>query len=323
MNLLDVVIIVLLLTGIGLGVQRGFLRTSLDLVVLVTAAYAGATLYRPIRDQITSVVDVEGASTNAFALVIGALGVLLLLNLLIAWTVSPHLSAVRVSSAIRMADTGLGAIPGFVYGLLFAAMMTLTLGLVPLGDSVDRALADSNMARQLRVGATSVTTGLAQRTGMDLADFTYVVVPESNQDVSYRIPPANSEDINYHEGYEAEIANLVNEERVERGVSSLSYDPELVPVARGHSHEMVELGYFSHTSPNTGTLVDRLRDYGVDYVQAGENLAYAPSVSVAHRGLMQSDGHRRNILDPGFERIGVGVVVAPDGTLMVTQVFAR
>jgi uncharacterized protein YkwD/uncharacterized membrane protein required for colicin V production len=321
MNLLDVVIILLLITGIGMGIQRGFLRTSLDLIVLVTSAFAGARLYRPVSDYIESWFGVSGAGVNAMSLVLGALIVLLLLNLLIAWTVTPHLVSLRGSDPIRLADNGFGVIPGFAYGLLFGAMITLTLGLVAIGDTVDRALAESELANRLRSGATAATTGLASQTGMDLADFTYVVVPE--EETSYRVPPTGETTLDAEEAYEAEIIDLVNAERVERGLHPLTFDPELVPVARAHSQEMLELGYFSHVSPNTGTLADRLESAGIEYMQAGENLAYAPSVSVAHRGLMQSDGHRANILESGFERIGVGVLSAPDGTIMVTQVFAR
>jgi uncharacterized protein YkwD/uncharacterized membrane protein required for colicin V production len=321
MNLLDLAIILLLLTGVAMGVQRGFLRTSLDLIVLVTSAFAGAYLYRPISGWFGSAFGAEGAMINALSLVIGALFVLLLLNLLIAWTVTPHLSALRFIPPVRLADNGFGVIPGFVYGLLFAAMMTLMLGLVPIGDSVDSALAESGLANRLRSASTSATTNLASQAGMDLADFTYIVVPEN--DTSYRVPPTGDSQLVEAEGDEAEMIDMVNRERLERGIHPLVFDPELVPVARAHSQEMLELGYFSHVSPNTGTLGDRLNSAGIQYMSAGENLAYAPDVQIAHRGLMQSDGHRANILETSFDRIGIGVLEAPDGTIMVTQVFAR
>lgn len=321
MNLLDAVIILLLITGIAMGVQRGFLRTSLDLVVLVSAAFAGAILYRPISEQLGEWTGVQGAGINALSLILGALGILVILNVIISVAIAPHLMALRYTSLIRVADSGFGVVPGIIYGLLFGAILTLAIGSVSLGESVDRALADSDLAGRLRTGATSATTGLAQQTGMDLADFTYVVVPE--QESSYRIPPSDAPDLAVAEGNEAEILDLVNQERTDRGLNSLTWDPALVEVARGHSREMLELGYFSHTSPNTGMLGDRLSAAGVDYMRAGENLAYAPSVSVAHRGLMQSDGHRANILEPSFQRVGIGVITASDGTLMVTQVFAR
>ena len=86
---------------------------------------------------------------------------------------------------------------------------------------------------------------------------------------------------------------------------------------------MFRLGYFAHGSPVTGDVGDRLTAAGVTYVAAGENLAYAPSVAVAHSRLMNSPTHYANIMNPNFTRIGIGVVQADSRGLMITQVFAR
>jgi uncharacterized protein YkwD/uncharacterized membrane protein required for colicin V production len=321
MNILDGILILLLITGIVLGVQRGFLRTSVDLIVLIVAAISGALLYRPLASIVLDRMEADPATINAGALVLSALLVLGFLNILVTWAVSPHLAAIRAIRPVRLIDNGFGVLPGLVYGLLFGAMVTVLVGLIPFGDGVNRTLAESELAQRLRGAAQSTTTTLARETGMDLADFTYIVTQQEG--VSYRIPPNVDTDLVESEQAEAEIAELVNQERANRGLPTLAYDPSLVPVARAHSAEMLEIGYFSHTSPNTGSLRDRLRTAGISYQTAGENLAYAPTVDVAHRGLMQSDGHRRNILEPTFEYIGVGVIVAPDGTLMVTQLFAE
>ncbi|MGA7672612.1 MAG: CAP domain-containing protein, partial [Nitrolancea sp.] len=93
-------------------------------------------------------------------------------------------------------------------------------------------------------------------------------------------------------------------------------------VALEHSQEMLELGYFAHISPLRGSPTDRMDAAGVSYSVAGENIAYAPTVNVAERGLMRSPGHRANILSSDFTRIGIGVIVTPFGTRMFTQEFA-
>jgi uncharacterized protein YkwD len=84
---------------------------------------------------------------------------------------------------------------------------------------------------------------------------------------------------------------------------------------------MFKLKYFSHESPNAGSAFDRLKAAGIGYSRAGENLAYAQSVAVAHRALMDSPGHRENILHPEFTRIGIGVINAGAYGRMVTQLF--
>ena len=321
MNLLDIVIILLLLTGVGLGIQRGFLRTTLDLLVLGVSLYAGARFYQPVSDFIGGVVGRDGALVNVVGMIVTVFVALSILNFLVSWLLVPHLAALLVVGPLRFADKGFGVLPGIVYGVLFAAMLTLAIGAVTVGESVDRAIADSTLASRLRNGAQAATTELARQTGMDLADFTYIVVPQP--DSSYSIPAAESSELQVDERAEQEMFDLVNQERTQRGIGALTYDAALQSVARSHSREMLDLGYFSHTSPNTGTLADRLATAGIGYTQAGENLAYAPSTSVAHRGLMQSEGHRANILEPSFQRLGIGVFSAPDGTIMVTQVFAR
>ena len=120
---------------------------------------------------------------------------------------------------------------------------------------------------------------------------------------------------------ERQLVDLVNEERRQRGIKSLVLDERLVSVARAHSQEMFTLKYFSHESPVSGSPFDRLKSAGITYSRAGENLAYAQSVSVAHRALMESPGHRENILRSEFTRIGIGVINAPAYGRMITQLF--
>jgi uncharacterized protein YkwD len=84
---------------------------------------------------------------------------------------------------------------------------------------------------------------------------------------------------------------------------------------------MFTLKYFSHDSPVTGSPFDRIKGAGIIYSRAGENLAYAQSTAVAHRALMDSPGHRENILRPEFTRIGIGVINAGAFGRMFTQLF--
>jgi uncharacterized protein YkwD len=91
-------------------------------------------------------------------------------------------------------------------------------------------------------------------------------------------------------------------------------------VAAGQAREMYALGYVSHLSPVTGRVPDRINRSGITLAVVGENLALAGSVAAVHDGLMASPSHRDNLLDPAFDRVGVGVVRGPYG-LMVVQVF--
>jgi uncharacterized protein YkwD len=121
---------------------------------------------------------------------------------------------------------------------------------------------------------------------------------------------------------EERMLELVNRERTERGLKALQPDERLREVAREHSRDMFERGYFSHIDPDGRSPFERMRRGGARFQAAGENLALAPTVEVAHNGLMNSPGHRANILNPSFGRVGIGVL---DGGLhgkMFTQNFA-
>ena len=119
--------------------------------------------------------------------------------------------------------------------------------------------------------------------------------------------------------YEQEVIRLVNEIRVENGLNPLTYDWELSRVARYKSQDMKDNRYFSHTSPVYGTPFQMMKSFGITYRSAGENIArgYATPQAVVN-GWMNSSGHRANILNKSFTRIGVGYVA--DGHYW-TQMF--
>ncbi len=117
------------------------------------------------------------------------------------------------------------------------------------------------------------------------------------------------------------MVQLVNGERAKLGLRPLEVDMRLTVLARRKSQDMIDKGYFSHTSPTYGSPFDMMDKAGITYRFAGENLAGAHTVNVAHEALMQSDGHRRNILNPDFDRVGIGIVPGGPYGLMVTQMF--
>lgn len=120
-------------------------------------------------------------------------------------------------------------------------------------------------------------------------------------------------------GYEQEVIRLVNEIRRENGLKALSYDWELARVARYKSQDMKDNRYFSHNSPVYGTPFQMMKSFGISYRSAGENIArgYSTPQAVVN-GWMNSPGHRANILNSGYTRIGVGYVA--DGNYW-TQMF--
>ena len=121
---------------------------------------------------------------------------------------------------------------------------------------------------------------------------------------------------------EQQMLDLINRSRAEHGLEPVTFDPSIRDVARNYSVTMFQQGYFAHVDQSGATPFDRMRAGGVSYRAAGENLALAPTVQIAHDGLMNSPGHRANILNPRYRRIGIGVADGGMHGKMFTQNFA-
>jgi hypothetical protein len=113
---------------------------------------------------------------------------------------------------------------------------------------------------------------------------------------------------------EASFLTSVNQERQRRGIAALKVCTELRAVARSHSARMASVRTLHH-NPNLRTDVP-------SWLSLAENVGHGASVATLHSALMNSEGHRRNILDGQLTQVGIGVEVV-GGTMWVTQVFRR
>lgn len=120
---------------------------------------------------------------------------------------------------------------------------------------------------------------------------------------------------------ERQMLSLVNKERASRGLHELRPNLKLTQIARLKARDMIKKGYFSHTSPTYGSPFDMMRQFGIKYNYAGENLAGAPTVLRAHEALMNSPGHRKNILNENFHEVGIGIVNGGPYGKMFVQMF--
>lgn len=120
---------------------------------------------------------------------------------------------------------------------------------------------------------------------------------------------------------EQQMLKLVNEARSQNNLPPLKADVELSNVARIKSQDMIDNNYFSHNSPKYGNPFDMLKAFGIKYTQAGENIAGNQNVQNAHNSLMNSPGHRKNILSPNYTHIGIGIRKGGPYRNMFTQMF--
>lgn len=121
---------------------------------------------------------------------------------------------------------------------------------------------------------------------------------------------------------EAEVIRLVNIERQNAGLKPLTQNWELSRVARIKSQDMMKNNYFAHNSPTYGTPFNMMKDFGITYKSAGENIAKGQTTSAAvMKAWMNSPGHRANILNSNFTQIGVGY--EPNGNYWTQQFIQK
>ncbi len=320
MNPLDVIIVLVVVVSMAAGIRRGFLVGIYDVLLAIvglafaTLAYGvAASIFGTFLDARPSALNLIGF-VAAYA-VIGIPGMLLLRPL-----IRKFRTLTGIIPGAHPIDRALGIVPGALQGIVVAFVLVLACGFFTTSVLAGEWLADSRIGLQLyRSGANQVLSA-AGTAGFDPSEF-YALTRQS-QHGSHTLPfRVKADDLSISVGDEMAMLDLVNAERTATGAPILVLDAELTAVARLHGIEMFTEGYFSHESPITGTPFDRLDARGISYRLAGENLAFAPDVEQAHTGLMNSPGHRENILEPGYRRVGIGAVESETHGTMYVQLF--
>ena len=195
-----------------------------------------------------------------------------------------------------------------LYSILFSLLVISTLILSVSAATTHTVVSGESLwkiATRYQVGLSEIKSANPQIKNFDLIYPGQVI----------NIPTVDSGVTNF----EQEVIRLVNEIRVENGLKALTYDWELARVARFKSQDMKDNRYFAHNSPVYGTPFQMIRNFGISFRSAGENIAkgYTAPQAVVN-GWMNSSGHRANILNANFTHIGVGYV---SGGNYWTQMF--
>lgn len=318
MNPVDLLIVAVLALAVVGGIRAGFIATLYGLVSWVVALLIAFALVGAVSKAVIDATAVAAPAGRAIGFVVVLLAAETAFAVLGRFAVWPLVKVVHASAAGRLVDRALGVIPSVLRALVVTAIGLAALLVLPVGSDVRNAIDGSRLGRALVSSVAAAQPYLGQLLGGEAnALFVTKIQADSRQDLDLPADLALRPDPQA----ESQMLALLNEERVAVGLAPLAIDPRLVPVARAHAEEMFRLRYFGHESPRTGSPFDRLQRAGIRYSRAGENLAYAQSVAVAHRGLMASQGHRENILRPEFTRIGIGVISAGPYGRMFTQLF--
>lgn len=157
--------------------------------------------------------------------------------------------------------------------------------------------------------------------GMVSSKYVKLIYPNGNTDSPNTTTPSTTENNSGLTADELEVFNLINAKRTSAGLSALRIDNEVQNVARIKAQDMVDSNYFSHTSPTYGSPFDMMKNFGIKYKAAGENIAGNSRNSGAVNAWMNSEGHRANILSNNFNYTGIAVVKSPKYGKIFVQMF--
>jgi uncharacterized protein YkwD len=206
-------------------------------------------------------------------------------------------------------DKILGFIPATGEAMIFTAFILTLFITLPVAGSIKKDILSSKVGGPLVSHTQIVERQLNSIFGAAVNEtLTFLTInasPSSGEKVDLKF---TTSDIKIDEGAESTMLNLINSERGKMNLQHLSVSFPLRELARDYAKDMFGRGYFSHYNPEGQSPFDRMDKAGIHFQAAGENLALAPNINLAHQGLMNSPGHRANILSPDFKKVGIGVI---------------
>lgn len=319
LNWVDWIIVAVVFYYIIEGWQTGLIYLLSNLASFIGALWLAIKYRSIVGNFLVTKLGLSSAWTNVAGLILIALVGEIILSEIFDYVVG-RLPKKFQSSKI---NSWLGAIVSAINGLVLIAFFLLLILALPLRGNIKQDIKDSKIGSYLVMIAEkyggSVTSSLNQMSADAIKFLT--VEPGSNERISLDVAPDPSS-LSLDPASEQIMVNLVNSERAKAGVGSLRVDQAMTTVARAHSLDMFVRRYFSHLDPDGHDAAWRMEQAAIPFTVVGENLAFAPDVNTAHAGLMNSPGHRQNIMDSEFHRVGVGIVNGGIYGEMFTQMFA-
>jgi uncharacterized protein YkwD len=315
MNWVDLILVLIFLLAVWSGYSRGFILGSLDLLSWAGSFIAAYMAYDYTKDLLAKLFDL-----NVWLLPVSFLLTFIIARLFFAIITKFIIRSFSGSRNENLLNKSLGLIPGAINGYIIAIITSALLLAVPFKHNINAEARNSKLVLRLAIQSEWANKKLA-------AVFDEAVRHTMN---SLTVDQPSHEKVTLNFTYddakvrpflEIEMLKMINVEREKHGLKPLKADTELTIVARAHSKDMFVRGYFAHENPEGKSPFDRMREANVKFNTAGENLALAQTLELAHINLMNSPGHRANILQPSFGRLGIGILDGGFYGLMISQEF--
>lgn len=314
MNWIDILLIIVILLAAWSGYKRGFILGSLELLSWIGSMAAAFWLYQYLARFLQMIIPALGVWTMPLAFLI----TLIITRIIFSIIVTTILKHAHRDAHHSTANKALGILPGTVNGMIYAVIISALLLVLPLSDGLSASARDSRVATEFGNQVAWLDEKLSPVFDEAVRKSMTKMTIESNETVQLNFTVSNPKP---RPDLEARMLELVNEERAKEGLPALEADTALTTVARAHSTDMFAKGYFAHVSPDGVTPADRVRAAGIRFLITGENLALGPTLKICHTGLMNSPGHRANILHKSYGRVGIGVMDGGLRGLMISQEF--
>jgi uncharacterized protein YkwD len=316
MNYVDIILLLVMALAVWGGWQKGFIIGTISLIVWIGSLLSGFFFYKYAGNFLKT----NFPSLGVWTLPVAFISIIILSRIFLGLIFNTILRRTPREAHSNGVNHALGIVPGIINGVIYATIIAALLLSVPLAYGLSENAKESTLTKQLSVSVGWLDEKLSPIFSDAVKESLTrtTVEPETDETVKLNF---KVDDADVKPGLEMKMLQLVNEERTKRGLKPLKWDPELVPVARSHSRDMFSRGYFSHYTLEGKDPFDRMKAAGIKYYTAGENLALGPTLKICHEGLMNSPGHRANILNPAYGRVGIGILDGGAYGLMISQEF--
>lgn len=315
-NWVDLIIFIILLFYLIFGSSRGFILGFVDLLGFVVSFISALKLYSFFGTLLINNFSLSRGIANALGFFIAGIISEFIFSLVSSLILNKIYSKVpklindkRRMTLLYKADKFLGIIPAIGEAVVFTAFILTLLVSLPVQGKIKKDIISARFG--------SILVAKTQGTERQLNAVFGAAVTETLTFLTINPSPSSSESIDLgfiqKEGKvdsnaENSMLTLVNLERQKFSLPTLDRSEELTSLARDYARDLFERGYFSHYNPEGESPFDRMNRANISYLAAGENLALAPNVVLAYQGLINSPGHRANILSADFGRVGIGVI---------------
>lgn len=318
MNWVDLVILTVIVVFALEGIGRGFFVQLAEIIGFLVSLIVALTFYPWAAQLAVKYFSLPKIAASP----LGFLSIWLIAQTLYSGIFSYIIRKIPFKIWEKPLDKYLGFIPAAVNALLFSAFILLFVVALPIRPDIKKDIFNSKVGSVLIDQAGILEKPISSIFGpFARQSLTFLTVtPQEKGLVDLQF---TQKEYTVDATSEKQMFEQVNQERTKFGVKPLAWNESFAQIGRNHSKDMFEGGYFSHYSKEGKDVGNRLDESGIVYTYAGENLALAPDVTRAHTGLMDSPGHRRNILDPAFGQIGIGAIDGGIYGKMFTQIFTN